>query len=223
MKSSGAWILPAVFVAMLVLGVGCSDDDHGEIFLPPPSPVKNLTQKGDVITNMELAYNQRKIDWYDGVLDSNFVFHLSPGDVGGGLPPTWDRAEEVFVNTRLFDKNSVVYPCQSIVLDIRSEDGISWTEVPAPALTGPRGHGGASSETWYKTTLHYDFKVEIYPSTYIPLPDSQLEIIVRDAGTPSKHHWQMVQLNDLAGASVTAASSRGTEAATLGTVKALYR
>jgi len=179
-------------LALFVAGVSScildpSQDDGGGD--PPLPPIKNLTQKEDVITNMELAYNNRKIDWYNGLLDKNFTFFLSSGDVGGGLPAQWDRAEELLLNQRLFDKNYDALPCQSISMDIRLEDGGTWVEVVQP------------TETWYKITLHYDFKIEINPNTYIPLPDSQAEFTVRDAGPTGKyaHHWQLVQFRDLGG------------------------
>jgi hypothetical protein len=163
---------------------------------PPPSQLTDLTHPEDVMLNMELAYNKRNIIWYNGVLDQNFTFFLSPGDVGGGLPEQWNREEEITTNTNLFDKGYVgtAPPCTSVFLDIRTEDGIAWVDFnPASNPT----------ETWKTCTLNYDFKFEIAPNTYIPNPGSKAAFTVRDAGPYGKHqhHWQLVEFRDLGGAS----------------------
>jgi len=77
-------------------------------------------------------------------------------------------------------------------MDIRAEEGVSWTQFN-PA--------SAPSETWYSTTLFYDFKIQIDPNTYIPLPGAKAVFTVRDAGPRGKyaHHWQLVEFRDLGG------------------------
>lgn len=181
-------------LALTVTGVtSCIfDPDTKTPPVVPDNPIKDLTHKEDVIYNMETAYNTRRIDVYDGVLDDNFTFFLSPGDVGGGLPEQWDRTVEKDVNQKLFDKNNTTLPCQSIFMDIRAEEGVSWTQFN-PA--------SAPSETWYSTTLFYDFKIQIDPNTYIPLPGAKAVFTVRDAGPHGKyaHHWQLVEFRDLGG------------------------
>ena len=180
--------------------------------------IKDLTRREDVLWNIENAYNKRRIDWYNGVLDQNFTFFLSTGDVNGGLPASWSRAVEVDINTSLFDKNNTTLPCQSIFMDIRAEDGVSWIEfIPESAPT----------ETWYQTTLYYDFKFEISPNTYIPLTGVQAVFTVRDAGKFGNydHHWQLVEMRDLGDATMASArmSAAATEPTTWGKVKSLYR
>jgi hypothetical protein len=174
---------------------------------------EDLTQKEHVLDNIELAYNERQIEWYKGVLDANFTFFLSVGDVGGGLPESWDRATEVDVNTKLLDKNYVPFPAQSISLDIRTENGLTWTEFSPPA---------APTETWYTVTLPYDFRIEIAPNTYIPAPGSMAQFTVRDAGS-SYPDWRLVEMRDLGGSFSALQLASSTRATTWGQVKALYR
>lgn len=158
----------------------------------PVSPIFDLTKREHVLYNIEKAYNDRKINYYNGLLDQNFTFFLSPGDVNGGLPESWNRADEIDVNTKLFDKNYTDLPCQKIFMDIRTEDGISWIEI-SPA--------SAPTEKWYQTTLYYDFRFDISPNTYIPNSGSKAVFTVRDAGPHGEyaHHWQLVEFRDLGG------------------------
>jgi len=181
-------------LAMLVVSISAcifSPDEKKPIVPPPPQQnLKDLTHREDVFNNIEVAYNKRNINYYNGLLDANFAFFLSTGDVNNGLPVSWNRADEIDVNTKLFDANNTVLPCQSIRMDIRAEDGISWVEIVPES---------APTETWYQTTLYYDFKFEISPNTYIPLTGAKAVFTVRDAGPYQQyaHHWQLVEFRDL--------------------------
>jgi hypothetical protein len=201
-----------LFVALVATISACGDDgtEPGPL---PPSSLKNLTQREDVILNFESAYNQRRVDWYEGILDASFTFFLSTGDVNNGLPASWNRADEVAIHIKMFDSNGFSMPVQSIFMDIRTEDGVSWIESDSPSNPG---------EKWYTATLYYDYKFEIDPNTYIPLTGAKVTLIVRDAGAHGKyaHHWQLVELHDL-GDTLFAAGSG--ESSTLGAVKALFR
>src|SRR5712675_669014 len=71
-------------LALMIAGMSACIFNPTEPKVPPipPTPqLKDLTQPEHVMLNMELAYNNRKIQWYDGVLDQNFTFFLSPGHV----------------------------------------------------------------------------------------------------------------------------------------------
>jgi len=191
-------------VALLATVSACGNDD---IETPPLSqnPIENLTQREDVLLNVESAYNARRIDWYSAVLDPNFTFFLSPGDVNGGLPASWDRAEEIAVNMRLFDKNYTDLPCQSISMDIRTEDGISWIEITPES---------APAEKWYQVALFYEFKFEIAPNTYISATGAKAVFTVRDAGPYGEydHHWQLVEFRDLGDDALASLSSSQSQA-----------
>jgi len=222
MRRSFVWVLAVI--AASALSMTCDNsldcDDCGGFRRPPgpDPPLKNLTQPEDVLVNVEAAYNKRRIDWYNGALDQNFTFFLSTGDVNNGLPASWNRADEVDINTGLFDPNNTTLPCQSVFMDIRTEDGFSWIEVTPES---------APAETWYQATLFYDFKFEISPNTYIPLTGVKAVFTVRDAGKFGEydHHWQLVEMRDLGDATMASErmSSAATEGTTWGQVKSLYR
>ena len=167
-----------------------NDDGGGTVI--PPAQLKDLTHREDVLNNIEVAYNKRRIEWYNALLDADFRFFLSQGDVNGGLPDSWDRTVEIEVNTLLFDKEppAPAPKCQSTFMDIRLEDGISWIAINPES---------APTETWYQTTLYYDFKFEISPNTYIPITGARAVFTVRDVGKfeGKDHHWQLVEFRDL--------------------------
>ena len=205
-----------LLLATLVASISACGDDGTKPVNESPPVLRNLTAREDVLFNIESAYNKRRIDWYAGVLDADFTFFLSTGDVNNGLPASWDRAEEIAIHTNLFDKNYTTLPCQSIFMDVRTEDGISWVESDSPSNPG---------EKWYTTTLYYDFKFEISPNTYIPLTGAKASFAVRDAGPSGSyaHHWQLVEMHDHGDELAMAKNSSTTEPNTLGQIKGLYR
>jgi len=159
---------------------------------------QDLTERWHVLNNLELAYTRRHINQYNRILDANFTFFLTPGDVGGGLPENWGRADELKYNTDLLnaqlDENSPFPRCKSIQMDVQWEKGLQWVEITP---------GSAPDETWYTATVFYDFKFEMEPdNTYINNPGAKGQFTVRDAGPfegkPS--HWQLVEFRDLGGA-----------------------
>jgi hypothetical protein len=165
---------------------------------PPAQKYEDLTERWHVLNNLELAYNQRKISRYDEVLDQDFTFFLSTGDVGGGLPDSWDRQTEMNANTNLFTKDppppAPIPRCKSIKMDVQwekpntVEPNLAWVEVSPPGL----------SETWYTTTVFYDFAIDVEPDvTYISNPGSKAQFTVRNAGTADDPHWQLVEFRDL--------------------------
>jgi len=135
-----------------------------------------------------VAYNGRNINRYQQILDANFTFFLSTGDVNNGLPAQWGQAEEIDYNRKMFDK-SYTGPnaCKSIVMDVRIEDGIQWQSIVQE-----------SGETWYTCTVNYDFRIDVVPDkTFINNPGAKAQYTVRNAGTDAKPHWQLVEMRDL--------------------------
>lgn len=214
LRSSG---LLAALIAATAMSFACSSGGPTAPTHPQAPQLKNLAQKEDVLSNIELAYNQRQIQWYDGVLDQNFTFFLSPRDVGGGLPDQWDRATEISLHMRFFDKNYTALPCQSIKMDLKL-DAVQWTEITPQS---------APTETWYSTTIYYNFKFEIAPNTFINDTGTKATFTVRDAGPSGNyaHHWQLVEMRDLGRATAVAsrAALASTEPSDLGRVKGMYR
>jgi hypothetical protein len=181
---------------------------------------EDQSQKWHVLNNLEQAYNRRRIDKYDPVLDENFMFFLTNADVGGGLPEQWGRTVEMNANTNLFqyDPPDPLPRCETIDLDIRWEDSegsssVTWEEIPGPGV-----------EKWYTTTVFYDFQFRVEPDTYyISNPGAKAQFTIRNAGTDEVPNWKLVEMRDLGALELVAPSSGGTEQSTWGEVKALYR
>lgn len=157
-----------------------------------PKVFKDLTQKEDVLNNLELAYNKRNITRYDELLDPDFTFFFAPGDVGGTIPDQWGRAEEMSTTTLLFDAtlNDTRYPtCRRISMNLQFESGVQWVEIRPEDFP---------NETWYSTTVFYDFTIEMKPdNTYIATSGSSAEFTVRNVGTIDAPHYQLVEFRDL--------------------------
>ena len=209
-----------VLTAGLAMAAACDDDPTSPPPPPPPSGQKfeNLTQKWHVLNNLERAYNKRSIGKYDELLDDNFTFFLTPGDVGGGLPPQWGRAEEVQYNTDLLNANYAgSNRCKAVFMDLLFEpDKIQWTAMtPASAL----------DETWYFATIDYRFRFDFEPDTqYESATDASAQFTVRNAGTDAAPHWKLVEFRDLGGAQALRSIVRtATQTSTWGQVKAIYR
>ena len=181
--------------ALLAL-TACEDDPAGPQGGPPPLGFQNLTQKWHVLSNIELAYTKRNLERYDQLLDNDFTFFLSAGDVGGDVPESWDRTTEVQANTNLFSIDQPPAPLKRVLtidMDIHWEDdkgnpNITWIEFTPPN----------SSETWCKTTVIYDFKIDVEGDlTYINNPGAQAQFTVRNAGTEEAPVWKLVEFRDL--------------------------
>ena len=218
--STPRWVPGFALAAGICALLACEDTvDPCNDCPPPPPSFQDLTEPSDVLNNLELAYNKRMINRYDELLDVNFTFFLTPGDVGGGLPENWGRADELQYNSFLFDATPPApFPrCKSVQVDIQWEDNLQWVEIPSP---------GPPIEKWYMTTVFYDFKFEMEPdNTYLNSPGSKAQFTVRNAApTDSPQHWQLVEMRDLGASSVQALRAiAGTQRTTWGRVKALYR
>jgi hypothetical protein len=187
-----------VTLALMALGLACEDDEPVIAPAPTETEFRDLSQKWHVLNNVEVAYNKRRIDKYDELLDLDFTFFLTTGDVGGGLPEYWGRAEEKEYNTKLFDSNySGANRCKRIqmdlVVDTDDPDRIQWTDViPDP--------GEYPGEVWKMATIYYEFKFDMEPDdTYRSLPGAQATFTVRNVGTAGAPLWKLVEMRDLGG------------------------
>jgi hypothetical protein len=197
----------------------CIDCCEGDCPVPG---FANLSERWHVLNNIEWAYTKRYLQRYDEVLDDDFVFFLSAGDVGGGLPDSWDRSTEVQANQNLFSTAQPPAPlkrCLGIRMNIqwensKGEPDLAWIELTPPG----------SSETWYTTTANYDFNIDVEGDlTYINNPGATMEFTVRNAGTEDAPLWRLVQMRDLGSERRVAGSSAITEQKTWSGVKAMYR
>ena len=184
-------------IAMLVVSVSSCilDPAQGDDPTPPPTnqTVQDLTQKSHVLNNIEVAYNKRNPEVYDALLDQNFTFFFFSGDVGGEIPAQWGRVDELAATTDLFlsNKQTPTPPspvCRSVRMDIHF-DQVQWLEVIPEQFP---------DETWYSTTLVYEFVFEMEPdNTYQSKPGSKAQFTVRNVPQDGKDHWQLVEFRDL--------------------------
>jgi hypothetical protein len=179
----------AVLVAAMSSCIFSPEKDTGDP-VEPAKKFEDLSQRSHVLNNIELAYNKRNITQYDRLLDDNFTFFFSTGDVGGGLPQSWGRADELVATTAMFDPNYTgENRCKSIRMDLQFEDGVTWVEVIP---------GSAPDEVWYTTTVFYEFKIDTEPdNTWLAVPGAKAQFTVRNTGTESAPLWKLVEFRDL--------------------------
>ena len=191
MKNSNR--LAALVLSTLALVTACEDD-------PTTPPVGStgrlaylpLTSRLAVLNNIEYAYDNRKIEVYDELLDLDFTFFFSDGDVDGGLPVQWPRTDELGATNDLFISNTQPVPvgpeCQSIRMDLTLEN-LQWDEII------PEDYPG---EVWYTTLVYYNFTFKMAPDdTFNSEPGSKGQFTVRNVGTVDAPHWQLVEWRDL--------------------------
>jgi len=210
----GTFVAVILFSAFALV-VGCEDDPT-----TPPSgnsaKLLPLTTREAVVNNIEVAWNQRKPGAIDDLLDENYTFYFAPGDVGGGIPPSWDRATDLAATTALLQSNTVpptppAPVCRQVAVDL-DLDGLTWTETPVAASAS------TPAEIWYTTTVSYTFTFEMEPDqTYIAVPGSKAQFKVREV----EGGWRLVEWRDLGGNTAATASEAG-ESPTWGKVKSVY-
>ncbi len=182
--------------AMFVSSCFLDPDEGGGTDEPPTPPIEleDLTERWHVLNNIEYAYKNREGTVYDELLDQSFTFFFDEGDVGGEIPAQWDRREELGATGRLFASNAQPEPpadpvCNQIRLDLAyDKDNIAWVEViPETAPT----------ETWWLATVNYNFTFKMEPDDTFIQPDAKAQFTVRNVGTVSEPHWQLVEFRDL--------------------------
>ena len=176
-----------------------------------------LTSRDAVLNNIEVGWNQRKPSAIDDLLDENFTFYFDPGDVGGDIPSSWNRATDLAATTALLQSNTVppgsAPVCERVVIAL-DLDGLIWTEVPVIASIS------TLTETWYSTIVSYSANFEMEgDNIYITVPGAKAQLTVREV----EGGWRLVEWRDLAGQSGATASSRDPSASTWGKIKAIYR
>jgi hypothetical protein len=205
-----------VFTALALLPA-CDDDPTTPAPAGQPTLLP-LTTREAVLNNIEYAYNARQIDPIDALLDDNFTFFFSPGDVGGSIPEQWSRIDEYEATRDLFISNVQPVPvgpvCESIHVDVGT-GGIRWIAII------PEGY---PDETWYIARASYAFTFEMEPDlTYLTAPGDSAYFVVRQVEVGNKKEWRLIEWRDL-GNSLTGSVHNATSSeSTWGGVKALYR
>ena len=220
MMKTHVFFISAVLMMCALLS-SCGNDNNP--VAPPtqnsPYTFYDLSKEWHVLANIESAYNARKIEKYDQLLDDNFTFFLYHGDVGGSIPASWDRATEVLYNSRLFDKSYPTNTCKSISMDLLfNPETIPWSDFTPDQNQYP-------GETWKQAVIYYTFRFEILPNTqYESVAGSRALFTVRNVGTDQAPKWRLVEMDDLGDGNLMAlAIAGGVHDTTWGQVKALYR
>lgn len=207
--------------AVAGLMVACSNDTTAPVKPKQPTPLPVIATRNGVLTTIEAAYNARNIDQYTNLLDGEFRFYLTTGDVNNGLPSQWDNAEETLVNSRLFDKNYTGdNRCTSVSLTLQFDPNtIEWNPVV------PDNH---PDETWYVASVYYQFQFDVVTATdadhqLLSPSGAKAQFTVRNVGTVDKPQWSLVEMRDLGAGLRLANAATATEQTTWGKVKSLYR
>ncbi len=184
--------LVVLLFAALAMFSACEDDpvvcsDCGEIPTPSYQP---LTTRNAVLNNFELAWNQRRADKLDELLDENYQFYFAPSDVGGGIPAQWSRAEDLTATTYMFESNTSSTPagpvCTSIRVDVIYEPSeLQWVELEPEDFPG---------ETWFMATLFYSYTIEMAGDLVFLAQDGAMaQFVVRE----TDEGWRLVEWRDL--------------------------
>jgi hypothetical protein len=184
--------LAVLALSTLALVAACEDDPTTPIIPNGEHTLLPLTSRVAVLNNIEYAYDNRKIEVYDELLDLNFTFFFSEGDVDWGLPVQWPRTDELGATNDLFISNTQPVPvgpeCQSIRMDLVLEN-LQWVEII------PEDYPG---EVWYTTLVNYDFTFKMAPDdTYNSEPGAKGQFTVRNIGTVEAPLWKLMEWRDL--------------------------
>jgi hypothetical protein len=197
--------------------LSCGDDPTTpKRFDPPPDEVEfaDLTNKDDILFNLELAYNERDIDQFEKLLDDDFAFVFARGlNMRGATVSHWGDYCEIDASRNILDKNlGGDTRVTSIDLDIDyAED--NWTEEP-PNTSHPH-------ESWYTQTVGYDLVAKTAGDREYRALGLEAELKIRYDDASGQ--WRIVQWSDDTGP--LAAQSPGgaaVEETTWGEMKALY-
>lgn len=212
------FVCSMVLLAALALVPGCGDDPAAPEKVGPR--LMPLTSRVAVLNNIEYAYNSRRIDAIDDLLDEDFTFFFAPGDVGGEIPEQWPRTDELQTTNDLFRSNHEPVPngpeCTSIDVDIKFEDGVEWTAIiPEDWPT----------ETWYIAEVDgsFIFKMTL-DATYRSRPGANAQFTVREVAVEDGTEWRLVEWRELGNSLVAGPEQRaGSPETSWGAIKALYR
>ena len=151
----------------------------------PPVEFMDLSERWHVLHNLEAAYNQRRPTRYDELIDANFVFFFSDGDVGGEIPVQWDRSQDVGATGRLLQDGI------SIDLDVQF-DQLQWAAI-VPA--------DFPDEIWFTTTVNYTFTMRFNndpETTFITSGQPQVQYTVRPVDVDGEQRWRLAEWRDIA-------------------------
>jgi hypothetical protein len=157
---------------------------------PTPVVFKDLSQKDHVLDNLELAYNERRTDEYDKLLDESFTFIFSEADFSSGEVEfaQWNRADEVGSSEQMLNENSSADD-KVVSIDLKidfPED--SWTEQPA--------NEDHPDESWYFQTVDYNLVIKTQNSWEYRALGKKAQFYIRWATYDKGEHWRIILWRD---------------------------
>jgi hypothetical protein len=192
------------------------------IAAPAPS-FTNLTDKDDVLVNLELAYQTGNSSEFSRLLDVSFVYHFSEKDVvlGDVLTDEWDRSLERIAFSYMFaepvptgipgSSTSGGRTTVSQAFEERTWGYIKnyffvspWDSVETLTLDLLYVEGDGqwvpfvdpgSGETWYRKGAQYELTVETGRGKQFECLDGEASFVVRER--PGGGVWQLVEWDDI--------------------------
>jgi hypothetical protein len=171
-KRTILWLI--VLVAAAGLTTSCLLDPEKTKEEPEdktPVVFKDLTEKDDVLHNLELSYNERRFDKYEE--DADFIFYFAEVDYNNpnGTPEQWGRVEEVGANSRLLSP-STPGDNKVVSIDLKLEYITdSWTEEPPNAVH--------PDESWFIKIVDYDLVIITAADWQFKAIDKQAQFTIR--------------------------------------------
>lgn len=187
-KRTTFWIIALVVVAGLTTSCILDPKDTPEEKDQPIVTFKSLQERDDVLFNLELAYNERRILEYDKLLDDAFIFYFDDADYSTNKTPVqWDRTTEVNANANMFDQN-YQGDLRAITIDLElTYPAGEWTEEPENEV-----HPG---ESWYRKIVDYDLVIVTEGGMEYRALKLQAQFTIRWDDT--KKLWQLRMWHDL--------------------------
>ena len=194
-------------VGLVVLGLNSCilDPKEEKRDDPPVSPYLPLDgERDNVLFNLQKAYNERNLERYDELLDTDFVFFFSNTDVNNGTVQydQWGRAAEIGANRNLFDptfSKPGVDPASVIDLTLSYATGDDqWIQVTPPDQVK------YPDETWYEKIVTYSLTVKAGDMEYVG-NDIQASFTVRWAtDDEGNEYWRVIIWRDDTGSKLNA-------------------
>ncbi|MCX5753480.1 MAG: hypothetical protein NTW97_07495 [Candidatus Krumholzibacteria bacterium] len=178
-----AFLLIAVFALIGYSGCILSPDE--EVPQPQPKPTyKPLTDKENVIYNLQQCYKEHTISRYDELLDAGYKWHNQDETF-------YERAKDVEQTGKLFAAANNTYPLANLwieKLELTIYDG-TWTKIDIVDAV-------PCSDCW-ETTRDYDISARMAGGTLTYIGNDQATFIVIGIDRGGQRIYQLRHIYDL--------------------------
>lgn len=182
----------AILMVVAALTTSCIFDPEktpGETEKKPPPSYKALTEKDDVLFNLQLLYPQLDSDEYRRVLDDDMIFFFSDTDIANGVPFTQFNKEDEIRTMQHMKDPSRSDAVLSINLTLSYSEG-EWTAI---VPTDVKYEG----ETWYQKTVVYNMTVQAEPNMTYVSTDIKAQFTIREGqDQDGSNIWRIIRWRD---------------------------